>query len=396
MTPPQASADVTERLVWIDWLKVIVVFGVFVYHAAEPFLVIEWIVSNDERSTVLSALAGFLFLFGMPLMFLLTGATAWLSLGRRSLSAYGIDRVRRLLIPLVAGILILTPLQWWLAAAIDRGGENPLNTIAWFFGGMRFEPTMRWFGDYGMHLWFIAFLLAYSILCLPLLGALRRPAGARLLSGLAALSTPVLLLILFVPILASQYLLRIPAPAYRDWADFALWLGFFAVGVALVADQRLLNAVVRSGPRLIGIGVALVGCGVAAVGIALANGLIPAAEAGNLRGLETAPALDVPSLGVHHPANGRRCRPRGRVPVDGCALVPLAAVVAAPREPGDPALLRAAPPGRGGGGGRGGPVVDGPVGQARRRPGRFPGRHPGAHRADDANPPGPSAVRHSG
>ena len=296
MSPPQASADVTERLVWIDWLKVIVVFGVFVYHAAEPFLVIEWIVSNDQRSTVLSALAGFLFLFGMPLMFLLTGATAWLSLGRRSLSAYGIDRVRRLLIPLVAGILILTPLQWWLAAAIDRGGENPLNTIAWFFGGMRFEPTMRWFGDYGMHLWFIAFLLAYSILCLPLLGALRRPAGARLLSGLAALSTPVLLLILFVPILASQYLLRIPAPAYRDWADFALWLGFFAVGVALVADQRLLNAVVRSGPRLIGIGVALVGCGVAAVGIALANGLIPAAEAGNLRGLETAPALDVPSL----------------------------------------------------------------------------------------------------
>ena len=54
-----ASGDTTERLVWIDWLKIIVVFAVFVYHTAEPFLVINWLVSNDERSTALSALAGF-------------------------------------------------------------------------------------------------------------------------------------------------------------------------------------------------------------------------------------------------------------------------------------------------------------------------------------------------
>ncbi|HKO33621.1 MAG TPA: AMP-binding protein [Candidatus Limnocylindria bacterium] len=297
MPPPQASGDVRERLVWIDWLKVIVVFAVFVYHAAEPFFIINWVVSNDERSYLLSAMAGFAFLFGMPLMFLLTGATSWLSLGQRSLTRYGMTRVRRLLLPLIAGILILTPLQWWLAAAIARGGENPLNTIVWFFGGMRFEPTSRWFGDYGMHLWFIAFLLAYSILCLPLLGVLRRPVGTRLLSWLASLPTPAMLLTLFLPILVGQWLLRIPTPSYRDWADFALWFGFFLVGVILVADQRLLNAVVRNGPRLIGLGVALVACGLAVVGGALAIGLVPAGEAGNLMRLETAPVLDVPSLG---------------------------------------------------------------------------------------------------
>ena len=42
MSPPlQARGDIGERLVWIDWLKVIVVFAVFVYHAAEPFFVIN-------------------------------------------------------------------------------------------------------------------------------------------------------------------------------------------------------------------------------------------------------------------------------------------------------------------------------------------------------------------
>ncbi|HEY8178813.1 MAG TPA: AMP-binding protein, partial [Candidatus Limnocylindria bacterium] len=295
--PPQARGDVGERLVWIDWLKVIVVLAVFVYHAAEPFFIINWVVSNDERSYLLSAIAGFTFLFGMPLMFLLTGATSWLSLGQRSLTGYGMTRLRRLLLPLVAGILILVPLQWWLAAAIARGGENPLNTIAWFFGGLRFEPTSRWFGDYGMHLWFIAFLLAYSVLCLPLLGMLRRPMGSRLLSWLASLSTPAMLLILFAPILVGQWLLRIPTPSYRDWADFALWFGFFLIGVILVADRRLLNAVVRNGPRLIGIGVAFVVCGVAVAGTAVVIGLVPAGTASSLMRLESAPVLDVPSLG---------------------------------------------------------------------------------------------------
>ena len=294
--PPGARGGAAERLVWIDWLKVIVVFAVFVYHAAEPFLVISWLVSNDERSIALSAVAGFGFLFGLPLLFLLAGATAWLSLGRRSLAAYGLVRVQRLLIPLIVGILLLTPFQWWLVAAIDRGGENPLTTIQWFFSGIRFDLTPRWFGDYGLHLWFIAFLVAYSLLSLPLLGALRRPAGARLLHGLASLPTPILLLALFVPILLSQWLLRIPAPTYRDWADFALWLGFFVVGVILIAERRLLDTVVRNGRRLAGIGVAVLLVGVAIIGVALLTGLVPRDQAGDLQRLELAPAPDAPSI----------------------------------------------------------------------------------------------------
>ena len=182
-------------------------------------------------------------------------------------------------------------------AAIDRGGENPLTTIQWFFSGIRFDLTPRWFGDYGLHLWFIAFLLAYSLLSLPLLGALRRPAGDRLLRGLARVSTPVLLLALFLPILASQWLLRIPAPTYRDWADFALWLGFFAVGVILVAERSLLDTVVRNGPRLAAIGVAVLLLAVGAVGAALATGAVPAGKAPELQGLELAPGLDAPSIG---------------------------------------------------------------------------------------------------
>ena len=123
------------------------------------------------------------------------------------------------------------------------------------------------------------------------------PLARALLGRLAELPRAALLLLLFAPILASQVLLRIPTPEYRDWADFALWLGFYIVGVILLADRRLLNAVVDSGPRLIVVGVGLVGLGLVAVVLARMAGLIPSADASNLMRLETAPVLDAPSLG---------------------------------------------------------------------------------------------------
>ena len=75
------------RLAWIDWLKVIVVFGVFAYHAAQPFvLTTTWLVVDDEKSYLLSALAGLGYLFGMPLMFLLAGAASWIALQRTAMT----------------------------------------------------------------------------------------------------------------------------------------------------------------------------------------------------------------------------------------------------------------------------------------------------------------------
>ena len=64
-----------ERLNWIDWLKVTVVFGAFLFHAAQPFVITGWLVNDPEKSVALSLYSGFGYLFGMPLMFLLAGAT---------------------------------------------------------------------------------------------------------------------------------------------------------------------------------------------------------------------------------------------------------------------------------------------------------------------------------
>jgi surface polysaccharide O-acyltransferase-like enzyme len=232
----------TERLNWIDWLKVLVVFGAFVFHAAQPFVVTGWLVSDTQKSVALSLFSGFGYLFGMPLMFLLGGATTWLATQRTGLARHAAMRTRRLLVPLVLGLLILSPLQAWIATLGSGQLEDPGAFVGRYLGSLRFPTGPTWFGDYGYHLWFLAFLFFDVLLVLPLLPRLRaaRDAGTLPIGGFAR--RPIGLIALFVAILIPQLILRPLFSVYRDWADFVLWLCYFAIGVLAMADRGLLAA----------------------------------------------------------------------------------------------------------------------------------------------------------
>jgi len=237
---------VRERLNWIDWLKVIVVFGAFLFHAAQPFVVTSWLVNDTDKSLLLSLLSGFGYMFGMPLMFLLAGAATWLAVERRGIGGHTGLRLRRLLIPLVLGLVILGPPQAWVAYLAAGGESGPLAFLGIYLGDLRFYPNPGWFGEYGHHLWFLAFLFLYVLLTLPLLSWLRarRAAGSDLRIGALA-DGPWGLILLLVPIVAGQLLLRPLVPDYRDWADFALWLSYFVIGIGAMADRRVLSAILR-------------------------------------------------------------------------------------------------------------------------------------------------------
>lgn len=233
-----------ERLNWIDWLKVTVVFGAFIFHAAQPFVFTTWLVNDADKSVALSLYSGFGYLFGMPLMFLLAGATTWLAVDRTGVAGHAALRVRRLIVPLVIGLVVLSPLQVWLATIATGGLADPGTFLAGYVASLRFYPSPTWFGDYGYHLWFLAFLFIDVLLALPLIPRLQaaRDAG-RLTAGRFA-SGRLGLAALFVVVLVPQLLLRPLFPAYRDWADFALWLVYFGIGVTAMADRGLLAAII--------------------------------------------------------------------------------------------------------------------------------------------------------
>lgn len=235
----------SERINWIDWLKVLVVFGAFVFHAAQPFVLTGWLINYPEQSPVLAVYSGFGYLFGMPLMFFLAGATTWLAVRRRGIGGHTGLRVRRLVVPLVLGLIILSPLQAYVAALAAGQPASVGTFLTDYLGSLEFSFSPRWFGEYGYHLWFLAFLLIYVILTIPYLRWLHdQPTAGRALpgSGLSGWSARLLPL---VALLASQFILRPIAPVYRDWADFFLWLGYFLVGVTALADRRLLAALLE-------------------------------------------------------------------------------------------------------------------------------------------------------
>lgn len=50
-----------ERIHYLDWLKVLIVYGILLFHVSLVFTTVTWLVSNHDRSRVLSAFAGFCF-----------------------------------------------------------------------------------------------------------------------------------------------------------------------------------------------------------------------------------------------------------------------------------------------------------------------------------------------
>lgn len=104
-------AGIAPRLYYIDWLRVLAILGVFLFHATNVFNITSWHIKNADQSIVVTAIQAFFFPWGMPLFFVIAGAGTWFALKRRTSSQYIKERSRRLLIPFVVGSVILSSVQ---------------------------------------------------------------------------------------------------------------------------------------------------------------------------------------------------------------------------------------------------------------------------------------------
>ncbi|HZK74777.1 MAG TPA: acyltransferase family protein [Clostridia bacterium] len=241
-----------ERIHYLDWLKVLIVYGILVFHVSLVFTVGGWLVSNREKSPILGAFAGFCFPWGIPAMFLIAGADAWFGLRSHSVGEFIRGRFLRLLVPFAAGLILLSPLQRFITS---RTPPPPIDTF-WtyylaFFRGLRFEWTLQLVSRYWLHLWFLGYLFVISLACVPIVVWLRRPGGRRLTSRLVAIANRRGgLFLLAAPLCFSQLLLRPRFPLYQDWADVATFTLAFLFGAVIFGDRRF-EAGIRREIRLL-------------------------------------------------------------------------------------------------------------------------------------------------
>ena len=254
----------TKRLYFLDWLRVIAVGAVFLVHAILPFAGGSWIVTDREASTLAALLAGLFNQFGIPLLFLVSGAGVWFALRTRDAWQFIGERLKRLGVPFLFGIVIFSPIQSYFHLRTNEAFAGTLlhHYIPQFFRSNHFTSRdFQWVGSYGYHLWYLLFLLVFSLLALGLFIYLRRsPDTINRLTSLIRLRGSTLLLAL--PLIAVQTLLRPRFPDYLGWADFSFWLVFFIYGYVLVADGQFMEAVQRD--FKIAVGVFIVSLGVIA------------------------------------------------------------------------------------------------------------------------------------
>jgi len=268
----------SDRRYDIDWLRVVATYLLLFFHVGMVFNPAPFFhIRNDEQSFVMLIVCGFISLWHMPLFFLLAGWSAFSSLSVRGTGGFLRERFFRLFVPLVAGCVLLMPAIKYLelasgldanytglyvAPSLQEGFRQLIPSglpVAAPFDEtfLAFLPTFftnparfTW-----AHLWFVAYLLTFTLLYLPLFRRIR-DSRARFERGISALWV-------YAPILALaivQVTMRPRWPGLQnlinDWANFAYYSTYLLAGFALARFPALQEAMHRERKRALVIGLA--------------------------------------------------------------------------------------------------------------------------------------------
>jgi len=243
MNQTENSIPQQKRIIYIDWLRVIAIFIVFVFHTLKFFDSTPWHVKNAQQSEALTLIIIYISTWIMPFFFLLSGAGSSLALRSRTKGRFIWDRFKRLMIPYFFSLVLIIPPQKYLEALFYSRFNGSYfefldNYIPYVFN-VRIPVSLGWLGHLGYHVWFLAFLFIFSALALPLFHFLQTEKGGRVLSSLASIcEKPFGLFLFIVPIAVVNLSMRAAFPQYLHWADFLYFFLFFICGYIFFTENK--------------------------------------------------------------------------------------------------------------------------------------------------------------
>mmetsp|Transcript_22368 Transcript_22368/g.38397 ORF Transcript_22368/g.38397 Transcript_22368/m.38397 type:complete len:472 (+) Transcript_22368:101-1516(+) len=169
---PPATAPKVRRMEY-DWIRTLLLFEVFFQHSNCIFVTSVFCVSFGGKAQYeIFGLAYFDYYMGMwpmELMFLVAGCSSWYSLKSRSPFLYVKERLLRLGVPLLFGLFVLNPITVYFRLL---WAEENIFSSFWAYYLQYFTHYDSCFigTDNGFmigHLWFILYLVGYSIISLP-------------------------------------------------------------------------------------------------------------------------------------------------------------------------------------------------------------------------------------
>jgi len=228
----------------LDWLRVLAVLVLVFFHSSEIFSIGWFHLKNHETSRIFSSMSSFIHIWHMPLFFLVAGASTWFALEYRTGKVYLRERIYRLLVPLIFGILLLIPPQSFYENVQKSGFSGTfLEFYPHFFEGIYPKGNLHW-----GHLWFLFYLFVFSILALKLFIKLKSDIGKKHILNFAdRFSKGHSIFLLAIPLVVIEIALRWLFPGFQtfvtDWANVLHYLLLFIFGFLLYSDLRFKKAI---------------------------------------------------------------------------------------------------------------------------------------------------------
>jgi glucan biosynthesis protein C len=197
----------TERRHDIDWLRVIAIGLLLIYHIAIVFqpwaLFIAFIKSNDSLEALWTPMT-MLNVWRIPLLFYVSGMGLFFAMRKRNWKQLIMERTKRILLPLAFGVVAIAPLHMFI---FQKFYNLPLG----------YYPHQG-------HLWFLGNIFVYVILLSPLFYFLKKNENGKIKKTLSKImSNPS------IPLLISLFfIIEVMLVKPQQFALYAqTWHGFF-------------------------------------------------------------------------------------------------------------------------------------------------------------------------
>ncbi|MCL2445919.1 MAG: acyltransferase family protein [Oscillospiraceae bacterium] len=217
----------------LRWLCILLLFPFHVFRIYNSFMEGFYVEGQDIVATT-----GFIVAVApwfMPLLFVIAGVSSAYALNKRTYREYAIERVRKLLIPFLAGLLLVVPAQTFFAERFHNGFTGGYFYQYILFFTAPTDLTGYRGGFTPAHLWFILFLFVISLVALPLAAVLkkakRKPSFER---------TPLWLL----PLLGLLPWLMMPILNF-DGMSVGMYFAYFMLGYLVLSHESLVQQLAR-------------------------------------------------------------------------------------------------------------------------------------------------------
>ncbi len=238
------STVTSNRKYEFDWLRVLAILFVFLYHSTRFFNLGDWHVKNVHTFVWVEMWNVFATGWMMPLFFIISGASLFYVIGKSGgWSRFYVDKFLRLMIPVIIATVTHSALQVYLERLTHgQFSGSFFSFLPGYFNSIYFGIGMPGnFAFHGMHLWYLLFLFLYGLICYRLFTWLKG-SGREILNRITRMfAIPGLMYLWFsIPLLIMKALIpqAVLDVGAGGWG-FLYYLWFLISGFIIVSSDRL-------------------------------------------------------------------------------------------------------------------------------------------------------------